>query len=187
MLFAQTIAQFDTAIDEVKALIEELRQNLSHLEHEKQNLLATEQMWESAIAQIAAAKAATEAIGQVGLISQAKAAVDAVFSELPQLPEASEPSEPQPEPQPESPAPSPDDEPPTTIDVTPTVSPAVPSPAPESAAKPGIPTTAPNPTKPDYSRLDWAAIRRLAARHNVPTRRRTRQQIESDLRDKGVA
>lgn len=186
MLFNQSIAQFDTAIDQVKVQIEELRLKLSHLEQERQNLLATEQMWESAIAQIAAAKAATEAIGQTGLIGEAKAAIDAVFTELPQLPEADKPQPESANPTPTSSEPT-DGEPPT-IDVTATpTEPTTPATAPESASKPSTPPVAPSTPKPDYSRLDWAALRRLANRHNVPTSRRTRQQIEAELRDKGVA
>lgn len=85
MLFNQAVAQFDSQISDIKAQIEALREKLSQVEADRQNLLATEQMWESAIAQITAAKAATEAIGQNELVKEAKAAIDAVFSELPQL------------------------------------------------------------------------------------------------------
>lgn len=87
MLFAQSIATFDTQIDAIKVQIEELRIKLSNLETEKQNLLAVEQMWESAISQIKSAKDATQAIGQNNLIDDAKTAIDAVFSDLPLLPE----------------------------------------------------------------------------------------------------
>lgn len=89
MLFAQAISQFDATISDINAQIEALRLKLSQVEHERQNLLATEQMWESAIAQLSAAKAATEAIGQHELIAHGKAAIDAVFSELLQLPATS--------------------------------------------------------------------------------------------------
>ncbi|HLO87782.1 MAG TPA: hypothetical protein VK203_22630 [Nostocaceae cyanobacterium] len=85
MLFNQAVARYDSQISDIKAQIEALREKLSQVEADRQNLLATEQMWESAIAQITAAKAATEAIGQTNLVDDAKAAIDAVFSELPQL------------------------------------------------------------------------------------------------------
>lgn len=119
MLFAQAIFQFDATISEINAQIEALRLKLSQVEHERQNLLATEQMWESAIAQLSAAKAATEAIGQHELIAHGRAAVDAMFNELPQLPATSEaePSEAKSEPLASSPEPESATSEPPAIDV----------------------------------------------------------------------
>lgn len=172
MLFNQAVARYDSQISDIKAQIEALREKLSQVEADRQNLLATEQMWESAIAQITAAKAATEAIGQNELVKDAKAAIDAVFSELPQLSawdeaeaeiNAMEPN------QPIDPTEGviPDSEPTTeaeAIDVT-----------------SDVVTEAPTEAKPAYHSLSWRQFLSYAKSKGINTRGKTRGEIELEL------
>lgn len=178
MLFNQAVARYDSQISDIKAQIEALREKLSQVEADRQNLLATEQMWESAIAQIAAAKAATEAIGQNELIKDAKAAIDAVFSELPQLSawdkaeaeiNAMEPNKPI-------------DPTEGVIETEPTAN-ATEADAIDVAAVESIDTKATEPTeaKPEWHALNWREFLKYAKSKGVNTKGKTKAEIELEL------
>lgn len=186
MLFNQAVARYDSQISDIKAQIEALREKLSQVEHDRQNLLATEQMWESAIAQITAAKAATEAIGQTELIKDAKTAIDAVFSELPQLPAAKDNTDSVEQTEPTTPTSPTSDTSDTTeattievetIDTTTNTT--------EKATEPTIePTTEPTTDtneKPAYHSLNWREFLRYAKSKNINTKGKTRAEIELEL------
>jgi seryl-tRNA synthetase len=186
MLFNQAIATFDSQISEIKDQIEALRIKLSQVEADRQNLLATEQMWESAISQIQAAKAATEAIGQNELIKNAKAAIDAVFSELPQLPaantptEATEPTEPT--------APTSGDAIDTNAcevyDNWESADKAIDAMEPNKCIDPTegvIDATEAEAEKPAYHSLSWREFLSYAKQQGINTKGKTRGEIELEL------
>lgn len=199
MLLQHRLDQIASVVSSYEQEIAQLQARIREMQAHAQQIGSTESAMESAVQQLQAAIALINRVcpdemeGFMAVVSScfesspiaelpAAAKPEPEDSDRSQTTLEAEPSEAKSEPD----APSPTSEPPT-IDVTPAPTSTVPPEPPESAATPIAPTTAPSTPKPDYSRLDWAAIRRLAARHNVATRRRTREQIEAELRDKGVA
>ena len=88
MLFNQELNQLDKIATGIQSQIEQLQAQLTEVQNQKQSVLGVEQMWESAISQLEAAKLATLEVCP-HLLDIGIAGVRAVFSETIALPESS--------------------------------------------------------------------------------------------------